>query len=175
VIPVAPHIPVVMLADPFGRPPPPPVGEPARRAASAALAALGELATACDQVCRVSELTGPLTAAAEAAGALARQLAHGVPPLDAAAVPVRSPNHAYFGVRGSGPEARILSPTQAAFFETAICHWALADLRHAALDLNDLAAEVTALFDPVVRVSRQYGALGIVVTKEEEPSDHVLA
>jgi flavin reductase (DIM6/NTAB) family NADH-FMN oxidoreductase RutF len=34
---------------------------------------------------------------------------------------------------------------------------------------------VPALYDPVVRLSRRYGALGIEVTPEEEPSDHVLA
>ena len=31
------------------------------------------------------------------------------------------------------------------------------------------------LYDPVVRLSRRYGALGAEVTAEEEPSDHVLA
>jgi flavin reductase (DIM6/NTAB) family NADH-FMN oxidoreductase RutF len=34
---------------------------------------------------------------------------------------------------------------------------------------------VPALYDPVVRLSRRYGALGLEVTPEEEPSDHVLA
>jgi hypothetical protein len=141
----APHIPVVVLTDPFEQPAPPPLTEPARLAAGGAVAALDELASACGEVCRAAALIGPLTAAAAAAGALAREVAHATPAVDAEAIPVRAPNHIYFGVRGSGPDARFLSPAQAAVFETTICYWVLADLRHAMIDINDLAAEVAAL------------------------------
>ena len=141
----APHIPLVVLADPLELPASPVLPAPARLAARRSACAVAELAARCAEACAPAELAAPLAAAAAATRDLADQIMHLVPHLDAGALPVRVPNHEYFGVRGSGPDARALRPEQAAIFEAVICWWALADLAHTMIDINDLAAEVAAL------------------------------
>jgi len=89
---------------------------------------------------RSQELEGALHEAARAARSFAASLALALPDARGAGAYPRSPVHLYFGVRVAP-----LSPEQHAAQAAAILFRGLADLRHAMVDVNDIATEVEGM------------------------------